>query len=508
MLTDFPCKVRPEWRVRFGQARRAGYVPEAMIRPAIPIAALALAASAAAAPVVGTDYYLMVADDGTAIGYATHEERQGAGGPESVDRSLIRLQEMDQPEVEMSDETIVRSDAEGRTIFISEYSQAGTGWSRTEAQIAAGRAEISLRTRSERRTVGVPLPADIRFDGGRGLLRGWDRVARPRLEFQDFNLDAMAVERVVIEAAPGATPDAEGRIAVLRKRYEGGELRTVALLQLDRDNRVLAITQPMLGTSITIRPTVRDTALRPRPPYSVLRNAVARSPFRISRDALQGHIRYRFGFRAGLAFDVPQTGEQRVIAGATPGDVVVDICATCGPGLPADAGARAEALRPTRWLQSDHPRLRAVAAPFAHMAVSDTQKMERLAVRARQLMPRVEFGGHYSALDTLVRRAGDCTEAAALLAALGRAIRIPTRVVSGLVYSNENYHGVGNVFMPHTWVLAYTDGKWRSFDAALDHFDSTHIALVIGDGDARSIAAANQLAGLLVWQGMTEVRAR
>jgi hypothetical protein len=123
-------------------------------------------------------------------------------------------------------------------------------------------------------------------------------------------------------------------------------------------------------------------------------------------------------------------------------------------------------------------------------------------------MPRIEFAGHYTALDTIVRRAGDCTEAAVLLAALGRAVRIPTRVVSGLVYSRDDYHGLGNVFVPHSWVLAYVDGEWRSFDAALDHFDSTHIALIIGDGDARSIEAANQLAGLLEWQGMTEVRAR
>ena len=113
-----------------------------------------------------------------------------------------------------------------------------------------------------------------------------------------------------------------------------------------------------------------------------------------------------------------------------------------------------------------------------------------------------------SALETISRRAGDCTEAAVLLAAFGRAAGIPTRVVSGLVYSRERYHGVSNAFMPHSWALAYVDGRWRSFDLALDAFDSTHIALTVGDGDARSIAAASQLASLLRWQQMTEVRTR
>lgn len=464
---------------------------------------------AAAPPRDNARYYAIFADGGRMIGHATHEERWGRDGPESVDRSQVDLQELDQPPLRMTSETVARRDRAGRTVWLREVSQTGTGWARTEARIANGRAEITHRTRTERWATGIPLPADIRFDGGHGLLRGWDRQTRPRLEFQDFNLGAMAVDRVVIEAAPGAMPDAQGRIAVLRKRYEGSSLRAVARLLLDRDNRVVELTQPSFGTSITIRATDRATALRPRSPYSMLRNAQVDSPYRIQGDALQGHIRYRFGFQDGLVFDLPQTGEQRVTASAdAPGSVTLDICANCGPGLADDEAARARALRPTRWLQSDHPRIRAIAATYARMSASETQKMEALAARTFRLMPRVEFGGHYSAVETLVRRAGDCTEAAVLLAALGRAARIPTRVVSGLVYSRDSYHGIGNVFMPHSWVLAYVDGEWKSFDAALERFDSTHIALVVGDGDARSIEAANQLASLLKWQSMTEVRAR
>jgi hypothetical protein len=462
---------------------------------------------AAAAP-AGPAYYAIVADGGTIIGHATHEERLGENGPESVDRSEIRVQEQDQGELRFASETIVRRDSAGRTVWVSEHVQAGSGWSRSEARIAGGAAEISYRSRSERWTMRLPLPEDVRFDAGHGLLAGWDR--RSPLEFQDFNLAATAVERVVIEPAPGAAADAEGRIAVLRKRYDGRELRSVARLLLDRDNRVIEVTQPSFGTGITFRPTDRATALRPRPAYSVMRGAVVQAPYRIPGSAQRGHIRYHFGFRDGLAFDLPQTGEQRVARPAgSPNEVRVDICAACGPGLAGgDEAARARALRPTRWLQSDHPRLRAIAAPFARMDVSEARRMERLAVRARQLMPRVEFGGHYSALETLARRAGDCTEAAVLLAALGRAAGIPTRVASGLVYSRDAYHGVGNVFTPHSWVLAYVDGEWRSFDSALEYFDATHIAVVIGDGDARSIEAANQLASLLQWNGMTEVRAR
>jgi transglutaminase-like putative cysteine protease len=230
------------------------------------------------------------------------------------------------------------------------------------------------------------------------------------------------------------------------------------------------------------------------------------SPFRISQAALDGHIRYRFAYRDGIAFPIPATGEQRV---ETAGDeTVVDICTGCGPGLPADAAARAAALRPTAWLQSDNPRLIAIAGPVARLPVSDARKMELLIEKARPYLERIDFVGHYSALETLKRRAGDCTEAAVLLAALGRAAGIPTRVASGLVYSREYYHGVSNAFLPHSWTIAWVDGAWRSFDLALDRFDSSHIALTVGDGDARSVLAAGQLASLLDWKKMAEVRSR
>ena len=102
----------------------------------------------------------------------------------------------------------------------------------------------------------------------------------------------------------------------------------------------------------------------------------------------------------------------------------------------------------------------------------------------------------------------DRAEAAVLLAALGRAAGIPTRVASGLTYSRASYHGVSNAFAPHSWTLAYVDGQWRSFDLALDEFNSTHIALIIGDGDPRSIAAAGQLASLVRFDSLVEVRTR
>jgi Transglutaminase-like superfamily len=468
---------------------------------------LLLAAPLLAAAADGeTIWYSIAAADGAPFGYSAREVRTSGGGTEIVQTTEMRVQEGANPTTRIRERTIVRLDRAGRPVAMSDRVETGRSWVALEARIGAGEAEITRQTPLDRRTITVSLPQDVRFDDGQELLRDWNPAAAPRLEYRSFNLSAMAVERVVVEAAPGSAPDAEGRIALLRMRYDGANLRAVQRLQLGRDRRLAAITQPMFGAGITTSVTDRATALASHPPYRALRASMVRSPYRISDAAMQGHIRYRFSFADGLGFALPETGEQRAAAGA--GGVALDICRDCGPGLAHDPASLADALRPTMWMQSDDRRILAIARPIARLHVSDARKMDLLVRAAQPYLTRIDFAGHFSALETLQRRAGDCTEASVLLAALGRAAGIPTRVVNGLAYSRPLYHGVSNVFMPHSWTLAYVDGAWRSFDLALGNFDATHIALTVGDGDARSVQAALQLAALLRWDGMTEIRPR
>ena len=464
---------------------------------------------AAQAPVPRADetsWYTIAAESGERIGHASREIVDTPEGRQVTDHSQIRVRDPGDPIRRITERSVTRLDRSGRVVSISNVSRMGFIESTIEVRNLGDVVEIVRVARRDRRTLRVPLPPDTRFDGGEGLLPGWDMLATPRLEFFNFNVAAMAPERVLIVPLNGGARDANGHVAVLRTRYEGENLRAVARLLLDRQGRIVTIGQPMFGTHVSTRLTDRATALRPHLPYQVMTNAMVRAPYRVPDGAIDGHLRYRFSFRDNLQFPLPQTGEQRV---RTEGDqVIVDICPTCGPGLATDPASLADARRPTAWLQSDHPRLQALAMPVARLQVSETRKMEMLLSRAMPLIPRVDYAGHFSALEAINRREGDCTEAAVLLAALGRAAGIPTRVVSGLTYSRVPILGTANAFMPHSWVVAYVDGRWKSFDLALERFDSSHIALTIGDGDARSIMAANQLASLLAWDEMVEVRRR
>ncbi|MBX3481151.1 MAG: transglutaminase domain-containing protein [Caulobacter sp.] len=469
---------------------------------------VALTAAAASPPPepANVTWYVLQADDGARIGYATQSVTETPAGREVVQEQQVRLQERGSAATTLTTRTVFTQDRLGATRSIRISTTAGRSWTRHEARLEPGLARITRQSATDRRATSLALPPGVRFDGGDALLKTWNPATTPKIEFDSLDVDGEAIEHVVIEAMPADDGDPPGGFSALQKRYEDGQLQSIARLRLGADRRVVSTTRPMFGASATLTLSDRETALQPHPPFRVIPRLMTKSLFRIQTGALRGHIRYRFGFRDGIQFDMPVTGEQR--ARVSPGATVIDICDDCGPGLPTDEAYLADALKATAWLQSDSPRLKAIAGPVARMKVSDSRKMEILLKKARPWLGKIDFVGHYSALETLDRRAGDCTEAAVLLAALGRSAGIPTRVVNGLVYSRERYHGVSNAFLPHSWTLAYVDGAWRSFDLALDSFDATHIAISIGDGDARSLSAASQLGSLLLWQDMKEVRAR
>ena len=473
----------------------------------VPLAGLALLSVGAAPPDTGT-HYLLTTADGTVIGRTHSTVTTSPQGLVRTSEQFVTLETAGEV-TRISERRTTREDQAGRPLSSSEEKRTGANLTRTEAAIGAGQVDFTITSRAGTNKVALPLPAAVRFDSGAGLLAEWVKDSTKRLEFDNLSLDSMAIDRVTIEkVGDGAAP---GTIEAIRVRGANGngsdeEFRGIARLTIDRNGRIVRMIQPMFGMTATMVATSRAEALKPRPPFRLLDQSIVKAPFRIGSEALLGKIRYSFGFRDGLAMPLPETGEQ--LRRSSPGGVTLDICGGCGPGLRTDAAYLAGARKATHWMESDHPRLKAIAAPVAAMKVSDARKMELLRARGLPYLKRISFAGHFTALQTIQRKSGDCTEAAVLLAALGRAAGIPTKVANGLVYSRAYYHKISNAFMPHSWTLAYVDGKWRSFDLALEGFDSSHIALTVGDGDARSMAASSQLAGLLEWTNVAEVRSR
>ena len=240
-----------------------------------------------------------------------------------------------------------------------------------------------------------------------------------------------------------------------------------------------------IGIAYSAAPGAQSTAaLRAEsvaPPE--LRDLLIPSPYRMSRQARMGTIRYRLRFDEGAAWFWPETGEQRVRSER--GIDVLTICRDCGrEGAPTTAELDFY-RRPNAWVQSDD----AVLIGFSRRAKAGSvaTRMDRLVIAVRErLSGPIDYVRYMDAREAYDARSGDCTEFALLLAALARARGIPTRVVAGVAYGSR-FLGTPHAFGPHMWVQAWTGQRWESFDAGLDDFDAGHLALAIGDGSPESL---------------------
>ncbi len=158
------------------------------------------------------------------------------------------------------------------------------------------------------------------------------------------------------------------------------------------------------------------------------------------------------------------------------------------------------------------------------MIDSDDPLVQRLSKRASQGSRNVfdlahrlrHFVSHYvhvknlevgfaTASEVARSREGDCSEHAMLLAAMGRASGLPSRVVAGLVYVPE-LEGKKNVMGYHLWTQFHLRGRWVDFDAALGESECapTRIALMASSLDDSSLTELGL--ALLDYIGQVEIK--
>ncbi|MFM6931538.1 MAG: transglutaminase-like domain-containing protein [Novosphingobium sp.] len=449
-----------------------------------------------AAPAPASDIWFRITDEqGQLIGWQRESVEAIPEGRRLTRQRVTAFRIKDHPAARLTVRVVRDEDAQGRPLnFLAETDRNGST-SRVRLTVA-GSTLLIEGARGETRTMQqMPLDPGLRLGDGEWLTGSFLPGDIAEIEPGTTTIERGRIER----SASGAEE------ALLH--YRAGELADAWLITRDAKGDVLRAEKPLPGGRQVYERSetlVRASELSAGRAVSSLR---FKSPFSISEGALHGHIRYTFRQRAGAPRGIPETAEQRVREQAD-GTLRVDICRTCGPGLPDDAESLARWRAPSPWIESDAPELVTAARAVARRKVSDRAKMRMLGDMARARIATVEFFGHHSALQAWKRRAGDCTEDANVYAALARAAGIPARVANGLVFMRERYFGSENAFQPHSWVIAFVDGKWESFDISVGSFDATHIALTLGNGEPGPILAANRKAGLLQWEAMAEVRTR
>jgi hypothetical protein len=134
-------------------------------------------------------------------------------------------------------------------------------------------------------------------------------------------------------------------------------------------------------------------------------------------------------------------------------------------------------LQPTPFMQSDHPRIRALV----HKILSGERDARNAVLRIKEWVyreiakqPTVSIP---SALEVLETKKGDCNEHTVLFNSLARAAGIPAKTVVGLIY-------LRGAFYYHAWSEVWL-GQWISLDSVFNQFpaDATHVKFIEGDID-------------------------
>jgi hypothetical protein len=138
---------------------------------------------------------------------------------------------------------------------------------------------------------------------------------------------------------------------------------------------------------------------------------------------------------------------------------------------PADV---AEALDPSPFIESDDPAIVGLARSLAGAEKDSVLAARRLVEWVNDHVTQAPSLTIPSAREALRERRGDCNEHAVLLAALGRAAGIPSRVAAGAMYAD-------GAFLYHAWTEFWL-GSWVSADAVFRQMpvDATHVKLVEG----------------------------
>ena len=458
-----------------------------MLRSFFAVLLLSLASPAQAAR--PDDIWMSVLLDGRKIGQM-HTTRR-------VDGDRVRTTQAMQIEIErsglklgMSMSEIDEETLDGKPLrFESRTKISGIESMQTGVIRADGKLDVTTEVggAKQARTLDWPqgalLAEGLRLaEEKHGLTPGTRYKA---LAFQVENLEAVEVDSRVGAREVVELPDGKHNLVRIEQSIELGGSPTKTSSWVEADFSVRKLLVPMMGYELTMLACSKSCATAPNLASDILVHTLLFSPRALTDEERGKGVRIVLGptDTNGEPLKFATTDEQQAVAA---GDGKIEL--RIAPVVQASAASReskpgAADTQPNDWLQSTAPEIGKLAREAAGTATAPAARMQNLEDFVRRFIRNKDLSvGYASALEVAKNPEGDCTEHAVLLAALGRALGIPTRVVDGLVYIDE-YAGKTNVFVPHAWAQAWVDGHWRSYDAALRGFDAGHIALSTGQGD-------------------------
>ncbi len=429
------------------------------------------------------------------IGYL-HRERIEADGVIETRNALSLVLKRNGQLLPVASSERHRESVDGQPLGFASRLETGGTLAEVEGERHGERWQVRITQGEQRIERELDWPTGARLaEGQRQALL---RVVRGELS----KLEVLAFDPAAIQALPLLTEQV-GRESLgddrhapslirLRQTLGQGEALIRNDLWVSPDSgEIEQMRMPALGLELLLTACSRECATAPPIAADVFDSTLVPAPRALSRRDRERPLQFRIEAGDTSLAPLARVPGQQLREGSDGAQLAVD------PAGDASHPPTDQDLAPGRWLQSDDPSVRALAAKAVGRSRSVPRRMQRLENAVRSHISRKSLRvGYASAAEVITLREGDCTEHAVLLAAMARAEGIPARVVTGLAYS-PGYAGRNDVFVPHAWVMAWVEGRWRGYDAALPAFGAGHIGLSIGNGEPYDFYSGIELLGRL-----------
>ncbi|MEA3401508.1 MAG: transglutaminase-like domain-containing protein [Armatimonadota bacterium] len=345
---------------------------------------------------------------------------------------------------------------------------------RAEARLAHG--ELVVRTSTEGDS-GAParvdtfeVPDDLASDLilGVKLLRGKLDVG-DTVEYSVYDPEINVIDRHIVTVDRRESVDDTEALVV---KAASEELGIEVVSWIAGDGTMLRQRAPGL-MDLTLERVTEEEALASLAPFELSNVIEVEHHLPLVRSVKE--VRLRVIRNLGEAAElIPQTRRQTVTPDGQQASVTIsrERPPEDSLPLPITEESMAEYLQPNKYLQCDDAGLVETAQEIVGDETDAWGAAQKLCSWVHREVEKVQSEPRpVTALEVLDEMRGDCTEHAILLAALGRAVGLPTRMVTGLAY-------VGGKFGYHAWTEVYV-GRWVEMDPAWGEMtaDAGHVLI-------------------------------
>lgn len=312
-------------------------------------------------------------------------------------------------------------------------------------------------------------------------MKAWLRGDEPEFRFTTFRVDEgeFIAVRVVRKGTDTRTVDGEEQTVIITEEYENDAASPLSTTEYDEDLVPYRTVMTQMGLEIVVRRVSEEemASVEVDPNFDIIRQSMIPVSGYPDPPSQVQSVTMRLVMPKPVDTIEPLDGpNQKEIAR---GEHWIELRVTRDDlGEPAEID-REVFLAPDRYIQSEHPRIVAIADSIRGASGKSGLALAREIARwVNGYITQKNYGqGFASALEVCETRSGDCTEHSMLLTAVLRAAGIPARPVVGLAYAEGQFVG-------HMWAEAYIDGAWHTLDALDLDLDPIRIRVSASEGEA------------------------